>query len=266
MNLLRSFALAGLVLSSLLTVVSPASAAGKELKLGISAGPYADVSTFAAELARKEGLNVKVIEFSDYNIPNAALAAGDIDFNNYQSKKYLQSQIKARGYDFVELAQGIVVPFGIYSKKVSKLEELPQGARIGIPNDPANGARALLFLEKRGLLKLRAGANETATPLDVVDNPKGFKLIELDAAQLPRSLDDTTASLVNLNYALGAGLDPKKALALEDYVNDFNTVLFVAKRDRKDDPNIRRFIDIYRSPAVKEFVQKHFNGAVGTSW
>jgi D-methionine transport system substrate-binding protein len=243
-----------------------ASANAKPLKVGLSAGPYTDVSKFAADLAKKQGLEVEVIEFTDYTIPNAALAQRDIDFNNYQSKKYLENQIKTRSYDFVAVATGIIVPIGLYSKKVSKIEDLPSGATIGIPNDPANGARALIFLERLGLIKLDPAKRDTAAPHDIVDNPKKLRVVELEAAQLPRSLDDTSASVVNLNYAVGAGLDPKRALSLEDYSNDFNTILFVTRADNKDDPDIRRFIDIYRSPEVKAFVEKRFDKVVPTTW
>ena len=239
--------------------------ADQTLKVGVSAGPYADILRYAADLAAKEGVKAKVIEFTDWTLPNEALNAGDLDLNNFQHVPYLNNQVKTRGYDIVPLANSIIVPFGLYSKKVTKLEDIKDGATTAIPNDPSNGARGLALLQQAGLIKLKPGAGVTATVADIVDNPKHLKIQELDAAQLPRALDDLDFSVVSLNYAINAGLDPKKALILEDDQTKWGLV-FAAKPKNKDNPEIVRFIEIYRSEPVKAFVKQKFDGVILTTW
>lgn len=239
--------------------------AAEPLKVGVSAGPYGEILQYASDIAKKQGLDVKIIEFSDYTMPNAALAQGDIDFNNFQHLPYLQNQVKQRGYDIVPLEKSIIVPLGLYSKKYQTLADVPQGATIAIPNDPSNEARSLILLEKAGLLKLKPDVGTSATLADVADNPKKLTIKQLDAAQLPRSLDDVDAAAVTLNYALGAGLDPKTALALEGADTSWN-LWFASLRSRQDDPQIRRYIEIYRSPAVREFILARFQGTIIPTW
>jgi D-methionine transport system substrate-binding protein len=245
--------------------VAGASAEPQVLRVGVSAGPYAEILRYAAERAAKQELEVKVIEFTDYTLPNAALNQGDLELNNFQHQPYLDNQVAQRGYDLVSIAKSIVVPFGLYSKKITSLDEIKDGATTAIPNDPSNGARGLQLLEKAGLIKLRPDAGIKATQLDIIDNPKHLKINELDAAQLPRALDDLDFSAVNLNYAVNAGLDPKKALLLEGADTNWNLV-FVTRTKDKDNPTIRRFVDIYRSPEVKEFIQKRFGGTILATW
>jgi D-methionine transport system substrate-binding protein len=239
--------------------------AGTPLKVGVSAGPYADILRFAAENAKKDGIDAEIIEFTDWTLPNEALNAGDIDLNNFQHQPYLDNQVKTRGYDLVSVAKSIVVPFGLYSKKLNSLAAIKDGATTAIPNDPSNGARGLQLLEKAGLIQLKHGAGAQATVADIVANPKHLKIQELDAAQLPRALDDLDFSVVSLNYALTAGLDPKKALLLEDDHSQWNLV-FAVKTKNKDNPTIKRFIEIYRSPEVKAFIANRFNGTILTTW
>ena len=254
----------GLLGLSLLATAAHAGAA-EPLKVGVSAGPYGEILTYAAEIAKKDGIEIKVIEFSDYTMPNAALVQGDIDFNNFQHLPYLQNQIKQRGYDIVALEKSIIVPLGLYSKKFNALADIPSGATVAIPNDPSNEARSLILLEKAGLLKLRADSGTSATIADIVENPKKLKIKQLDAAQLPRSLDDVDFAAVTLNYALNSGLDPKKALLLEGADTPWN-LWFAALRSRKDDPQIRRYIEIYRSPAVKDFILTRFQATIVPTW
>ncbi|HYG87872.1 MAG TPA: MetQ/NlpA family ABC transporter substrate-binding protein [Azospirillum sp.] len=235
------------------------------LKIGVSAGPYGEILDFTAKIAAKEGLEAKVIEFTDWNMPNAALQAGDIDANNFQHQPFLDNQIKQRGYDIVPAAKSIVVPMGVYSKKVKNLADLKSGASVSIPNDPTNAARALGLLADAGVIKLKDGVGLGATILDVASNPKGIKFVELDAAQLPRSLDDVDASVITLNYAVLAGLDPKGALKLEDDQSKWHLV-WAVRKDRQDDPSIKRFIEIYRSPEVRQFILTRFNGTIVPTW
>jgi D-methionine transport system substrate-binding protein len=240
--------------------------AAEALKIGVSAGPYAEILEQVGKLYKdKEGIEVKVIEFSDYTLPNAALAQGDIDFNNFQHKPYLDNQIKTRGYDLVPVAKSIVVPLGLYSKKAKSLAEIKDGGSVAIPNDPSNGARALLLLQQAGVLKIDPKAGITATPADIVDNPRKLKIKEIDAAQLPRSLDDVDFAAVTLNYAVAAGLKPKDALFLEGADTPWN-LWFVTQKARQDDPRIQKYIALYRSPEIKDFILKRFDGTIIPTW
>ncbi|CAK0766349.1 L-methionine/D-methionine ABC transporter membrane anchored binding protein [Azospirillaceae bacterium] len=245
-------------------IASPAHSA-EPLKIGVSAGPYGEILTFAAGIAAKEGLAIKIVEFSDYNTPDAALAQGDIDANNFQHLPFLQNQIAKRGYDLVAGPTSIVVPMGVYSKKVTKLDDLPTGATVAVPNDPSNGARGLFLLAKAGLITLKEGTDVSATVLDVVANPKHLKIVELDAAQLPRSLDDVAAATVTLNYAMLAGLDPKTALLLEDEKSKW-ALVWATRRNNAGDPRIKRYIEIYRSQPVKTFIAERFKGSILPTW
>jgi D-methionine transport system substrate-binding protein len=244
-------------------MVSAADAA--DLKVGVSAGPYGDILRFAGDIAEKEGINVEIVEFSDYTLPNEALNAGEIDVNNFQHRPYLDNQVAQRGYELVAVEPSIIVPTAVYSSKVKALSELKDGATIAIPNDPSNGARALQLLEKGGLLKLDPDAGAKATPFDVTDNPKDLKIVELDAAQLPRSLGDVDAAVCMLNYAMSSGLNPKDSLLIEDEQSEWG-LWFVTRTENKDDPTIRRYMEIYRSPEVKEFILTKFDGTIIPAW
>ena len=246
-------------------IVAATAQAAEPLKVGVSAGPYGEILTFAAGIAAGEGIEVKVIEFSDYNTPDAALAQGDLDANNFQHLPFLNNQIAKRGYDIVAGPTSIVVPMGIYSKKVGKLADLPEGATVAIPNDPSNGARGLFLLAKAGLITLKDGVDVSATVLDIVGNPKKLKIVELDAAQLPRSLDDVGAATVTLNYAVLSGLDPKSALLLEDDKSKW-ALVWATRRDNQNDPRIKRYIEIYRSQPVKAFIETRFKGTILPTW
>lgn len=248
-------------------VLAPtALAQDKPLKIGVTAGPHAQIMEQVKKVAEKQGLKIQVVEFSDYVQPNAALAAGDLDANSYQHKPYLDAQIKDRGYKFVLAANTVNFPIGIYSRKIKKLAELKEGARFGIPNDPTNGGRVLLLLQAQGLIKLKDGAGLKATPLDVVSNPKKLKFIELDAAQLPRSLDDLDASAINTNFAISAGLNPKTdAIAQEDAHSPYVNILVVREAD-KDKPWVAQLVKAYHSPEIRQFIETQFKGSVLPGW
>lgn len=233
----------------------------KSLKVGVSAGPYGDILKQAAKLVEKDGLKVEVVEFSDWNLPNAAVESGDIDFNAFQHRPYLANQVKARGYNIVPLETAIVVPAGLYSSRHKSAKDLPDGASIAIPNDPSNGARALFLIQQAGLIKLRDGADAAATIKDIADNPKKLKFREIDAAQLARSLDDVDIAWVSSNYAHLAGLDLKTALAAETADSEW-ALVFAARADRKDDPAIRKYIAAYRSEPVRAFINERFKGSI----
>ena len=240
----------------------PTLAQDKPLKIGVTAGPHAQIFEQVKKVAEKDGLKIQVIEFSDYVQPNAALAAGDLDANSYQHKPYLDQQIADRGYKFSPVGYTVNFPIGIYSKKVKSLKDLPEGAKVGIPNDPTNGGRVLLVLQDQGLIQLRPGAGLKATPLDVVGNPKKLKFVELDAAQLPRSLDDLDASAINTNYAIPAGLNPgKDAIARESAKSPYVNLIAVRSAD-KDKPWVAQLVKAYHSDTVRQFIQTEFKGSV----
>ncbi|MBN9527608.1 MAG: MetQ/NlpA family ABC transporter substrate-binding protein [Alphaproteobacteria bacterium] len=243
----------------------PAMAQDKPLKIGVSSGPYGDILRETAKLAAKEGLQAEIVEFTEWTQINEALQLGDIDANNFQHVPYLDNQKKQRGYKIVPLVPSIVVPTGLYSAKAATVDAIPAGAKIGIPNDPSNSARALFLLQQAGLIKLKPGVDVGATAADIVENPKKISLIELDAAQLPRSLNDLGAAVITLNYAVLAKLDPKKALVLEGPESRW-TLVWAVREDRKDDPRIRRFVELYRSPEIKSFILTKFDGTILPTW
>ena len=239
-----------------------AQAENVKLKVGVTPGSHALVMEQVKPLAAKEGIDLQVIEFNDYVQPNAALAAGDLDLNSMQHKPYLDQQIKDRGYKLVSVADTVTFPIGLYSKKVKSLAELKEGARFGIPNDPTNGGRVLLLLQEKGLIKLKPDAGLKATPLDITENPKKLKFVELDAAQLPRSLDDLDASAINTNFALSAGLDPKRdAIAQESPKGPYVNILVVREQDQSQ-PWVRQLISAYHSNAVRQYIDQAFKGSV----
>ena len=243
-------------------VSSAAIAQDKEIKIGVTAGPHAQIMEQVKKIAEKDGLKIKVIEFSDYVQPNAALQSGDLDANSYQHKPYLDNQIKDRGYKFTVAADTVNFPIGIYSKKLKKIEELKDGARFGIPNDPTNGGRVLLLLQANGLVKLKDGVGLKATPLDVVANPKKLKFVELDAAQLARSLDDLDAAAINTNFAISAGLNPKTdSIVLESAKNPYVNILVVREAD-KSQPWVAKLVKAYHSEEIRKFLDVQFKGSV----
>jgi D-methionine transport system substrate-binding protein len=259
---------AALVSAALVTSFG-ARADDKVIKVGTISGPDAQIWSVVQKVAKREGLNVKVIEFNDYVQPNAALDAGDLDANSFQHQPYLASQIKQRGYKIVNVGLTYISPLGIYSKKLKSVKDLPQGAKVAVPNDPSNENRALLLLQSQGVIRLKAGAGTNgtnATPLDVADNPKKVKLVELDAAQLPRSLADVDAAAINTNYALAAGLQPTRdAIALEDVHSPYANLIAVRTKD-KDQPWVKKLVAAYQSEDVRQFIKTEFKGSVVPSF
>ncbi|QNP60463.1 MetQ/NlpA family ABC transporter substrate-binding protein [Paenacidovorax monticola] len=259
-TLLQSLALAALAPLAAL-------AADKEVVIGVTAGPHAQIAEVAKRVAEKNGLKVKLVEFSDFIQPNAALAQGQLDANIYQHVPFLEAQNKDRGYKLVPVAPAVRQQMGVYSKKVKKLADLPEGARFGIPNDPTNGSRALLVLAEQKLIKLKDGAATRASVLDITDNPKKLKFIELEAAQLPRALGDLDAAAVNSSYAVAAGLSPTgDSLALENPNTPYVTVVIATRAGHEKDAGLQAFVKAYQSSEVKQFVDAQFKGAYTVAW
>src|ERR1700753_369640 len=242
------------VLASALFVggIASSSFAAEPLKVGTSSGPIADIVQFAAARAKEQGLDVKVVEFSDWVTPNEALQSGDIDTNLFQHAPFLNNAIAARGYTFTAIAPTYVLPVGLYSKKISKLTDVHPGTSVAVANDPVNEARGLLLFEKAGLIKLREGAGEKASVRDIVENPKNLKFLEIEAPQLPRVLDDVELAQVSINYLIASGGDPESLLIADGFGDPRYALQFVARIDRKDDPRLLRFVSIYLSQGSKE--------------
>lgn len=257
--------LSTLALSAALTL--PALAQDKPFVVGVTAGPHAQIVEVARKVAEKDGLKVRIVEFSDFIQPNAALSQGDLDANVYQHVPFLEAQNRDRGYKLVSVAPAVRQQLGIYSKKVKNLAELKEGARIGIPNDPTNGSRALLVLREHGLIQIKAGATARASVLDITDNPKKLRFVELEAAQLPHSLGDLDASAVNSSYAVAAGLSPTQdALVLENLNTPYVTVVIATREGQQNNPALQRFVKAYQSPEVRQFIADQFKGAYTAAW
>lgn len=234
----------------------------EDIKVGVSVGEHAEIMEVVAEVAKAKDLNIEIIEFTDYVMPNQALSDGDLSANSFQHQPYLDQQISDRGFELVTVAKTITTPMGIYSDKVKSLDELAEGAKVAIPNDPTNGGRSLLLLQAKGLLTLKEGVGLTPSPLDVTENPKNLQFLELDAAQLPRSLADADIALINTNYALDADLDPQEdAIAIEDAESPYANIIVVRKGD-EGQPWLADLIEAYHSAEVKDFITEKYKGAV----
>jgi D-methionine transport system substrate-binding protein len=241
---------------------TPAVDPNKVYKVGVTAGPHAEIMEKVKAVAEKDGLKIQIVEFSDYVQPNLALAQGDIDINSFQHKPYLDTFAKDKNLELTSLGKTVIFPMGIYSKKIKSLNKLKNGAIIAVPNDPTNGGRALLILQEAGLIKIKPEAGIKASPLDIIENPKGIKIKELDAAQIPRSLDDVDAAAINTNYALPAGLVPTKdAIKLENPDSPYANLIVVRTKD-KENPAYQKLVKAYQSPEVKQFILEHFKGSV----
>jgi len=260
---MRKFRLAAL--TSALTLAATMAAA-EEIKVGVSPGEHGEIMEQVAKIAQAKGLTIDIVEFTDYVVPNQALADGDLNANSFQHQPYLDNQIKDRGFDLVAIAKTITTPMGVYSDKLKSLDELPDGAKVAIPNDPTNGGRALLLLQDKGIVKLAEDTGLTPSPLDVTDNPGNLKFLELDAAQLPRALADADIAIINTNYALDAGLNPNQdAIAMEKPDSPYANIIVVRRGD-EDAPWAKQLVEAYHDPAIKRFIQEEYQGAVIPAW
>jgi len=251
-----------LLLGAAFAVSSVAIHAQDTVRIGVTAGPHAQIAEVARTVAARDGLVLQIVEFQDYIQPNAALDAGDLQTNSYQHLPFLQSQIKARGYKITPVGDTVTFPMGFYSKKVKSLDALPKGAKVGIQNDPSNSGRALALLQKYGAIKLKPGAGISATLADIAENPKGLQIVPLEAAQLPRSLDDLDAAAINTNYAVQANLVPTRdAIAIEDAKGPYANLLAVRTAD-KDKPWVPKLVKAFQSPEVKKLVESSFGGSL----
>ena len=236
-------------------------------KVGAMTGPEGELVHIAAKIAKeKHGMDIEVIEFEDYVMPNVALSDGSIDANAIQHKPYLDVITKERGLDLVAVGNTFVYPVGAYSKKIKDIKELKDGAKIAIPGDPTNGARALILLDKQGLLKLKDNTNLEASVMDIAENPHNYKISEIEASQVPSVLPDVDLAIINSNYGVNAGLIPKRdSLFMEDANSPYVNIIVVRTAD-KDKDEVKKFVESYQSKEVEEAAEKSFKGAAVKGW
>jgi len=232
------------------------------LSVAATAVPHAEILEHVKPALAKEGITLNVKVFTDYVQPNVQVAEKKIDVNFFQHKPYLDEFNKNKGTNLVSVAPVHVEPYGAYSKKVKKVADLPNGAVIAIPNDPSNGGRALILLEQNGLIKLKDSKNILSTVKDIAENPKGFKIKELEAATLPRLLDQLDLALINTNYALEAKLVPTRDALFIENANSPYANLLVSRPDNKDNDAVKKLVKALQSDDVKQFIASKYKGAV----
>jgi len=234
----------------------------QKLVVAATAVPHAEILKQVKPILAKQGIDLEIKVFADYVQPNTQVLEKSVDANYFQTKPYLDAFNRERGTNLTIVTGVHIEPFGAYSRKLKSIDQLPDGASVTLPNDPSNNSRALLLLAKHGLITLKDPSNELSTQKDITANPKHLKLRELEAAMLPRTLDEVDLSLINTNYALAAGLNPTKdALLIEDKESPYVNYL-VARPDNKDDPRIQALAKALTSPEIKAFIEQKYQGAV----
>ncbi|MFQ2667549.1 MetQ/NlpA family ABC transporter substrate-binding protein [Aeromonas caviae] len=247
-------------------IMSGYASAGETIRLGIMSGEDEDVWKVASVQAKKQGLDIELIKFNDYILPNEALENGEIDANAFQHKPYLDNQVKSRGYHIVPVGNTAVWPIGLYSKKFNAVGDLPEGAIIGVPNDPSNEGRALRVLASAGVIKLRPGSGILATTTDIIDNPKKLQIRELDTGIIGRSLEDLDAAVVNTDWALKSGLSQQQRIYSETAKeNPYNNFIAV-KSGNESAPWVKTLVASYQNEQVKAALEKYYKGTAIPAW
>ena len=232
------------------------------LKIGATPVPHAELLAEIKPDLKEQGITLEIVEFNDYVQPNIALNDKELDANFFQHEPYLNDFVKEHKDVKLKNAGGVhIEPMGIYSKKIKDLKELADGATVSIPNDPTNGGRSLLLLQKANLIKLKDGVNETATVQDIAENPKNLVIQEVEAAQLPRTLEDVDISIINTNFAMNADLNPMKdALFIEDKTSPYVNIIAVREDENRDE--IKALVKSLQSDKVKKFIEDKYKGAI----
>lgn len=249
-----------LVTAAMAAMLSATGALAETIKIGVTPGEHAQIMEKVKEIAKPKGLDIEIFEFSDYVVPNQALNDGELDANSFQHKPYLDNQIKTQGYHIVPVGYTGVWPIGLYSKKFSKIAELPQGAVIGVPNDPSNEGRALRVLEDQGVIKLKPGTGILATIADIAENPKKVKIKELDAGIVGRSVEDLDAAVVNTDWALKSGLTPANRIAQEKIADNPYRNFIAVKAGQEKEPWVKTLVSSYQNDKVKAEFDKVYKG------
>lgn len=237
-----------------------------KLVVGVTSGIHEEIFEVVQELAAEDGLEIEVKVFSDYIMPNTALAEGDLDVNSYQHKPFMDKFNEDHGTNLTAYAKTTLSPIGVYSNTITDVDEIPDGATIGIANDPTNGARALIIFEEAGLIKLNDEDKENATVLDIVENEKDLEFIELEAAQIPKQLTEIDLGVINGNFALENDLDPLEDSILSESTNTPFVNQLVVREENSDDPVLEKLKEIYYSSEVTEFILEKYEGVILPGW
>ncbi|KQQ58089.1 MULTISPECIES: MetQ/NlpA family ABC transporter substrate-binding protein [Pseudomonas] len=250
------------LLAAMAAVAALSAQANESLNVAATAVPHAEILEFVKPQLAEQGVDLNIKVFTDYIQPNVQVAQKNMDANFFQHQPYLDEFNKGKGTDLVAVTGVHLEPLGAYSSKIKQLDELGNGANVVVPNDATNGGRALLLLQKYGLIRLKDQSNILATTKDIVENPKGLKIRELEAATIPRVLTQVDLALINTNYALEAKLDPSKdALFIEGNDSPYVNIL-VARPDNKDSPAMQKLAAALHSPELKQFITEKYKGAV----
>jgi D-methionine transport system substrate-binding protein len=236
-----------------------------KLVVGVTAGPHEQILEKVSELAAEEDIEIEIVSFSDYVMPNVSLSEGELDMNSFQTEPFFDHMNEERGLGLVKVADTVTFPMGIYSESVSDISELEDGAQIGLPSDPTNSGRALLLFEQAGLITLEEGLGVNATVNDIAENPNSYEFIELDSAQIPRQLGEVDIAAINSNFAIDAGLVPGEDSIFIEQDSTFVNLIAV-REENEDDEAVQQFIDIYQSDEVKQFIEETFEGSVIPGW
>lgn len=234
-----------------------------KIKVGVSPVPHAEIVEALKDEFKAQGLDVEVVTFTDYVQPNIALAEGDLDLNYFQHEPYLKEFCASRNLDLANIGAIHLEPMGFYAKNYKSVDEFKDGDEIVIPNDPSNGARALRLLEDAGLIKLSDYNSETITEKDIVENPKNLKITAVDAATVAKAYEDVAGGVINSNYALGVGLNPKTdPIFVETTEGNPNANIIAARSADKDNEAYKKFVQVLKSDKAKEFINEKYDGSV----
>ena len=255
-----------IALALVLALASVSAFAATKISVGATPAPHAEILEICKEILAEQGIELEIVVFNDYVIPNTSVENGQIDANYFQHVLYLNDFNAQNGTHLAIVDKIHYEPFGIYAGKTASLAELKEGAEIAVPNDASNEARALLLLEQEGLIKLTEGVGLAATKLDIVENPLNIEIIEIEAAQLPRSLGSVDVAVINGNYAIDAGLKASDALAVEDgsspVIQDNYANVLVVKEGNEANEAVVALAEALKSEAVKTFIEETYAGAV----
>lgn len=260
-----SLGLAAVLCCGLFTGCGARGTDEKTIRIGASPSPHAEILNQVKAEVEAKGYKLEIVEYNDYVIPNTAVQSGELDANFFQHKPYLENFNKNNNTTIISVANIHFEPLGIYSSKVTKLDDIKDGAKIGVPNDATNEARALLLLEAQGFITLKKGAGINATINDIETNVKGLQIIEIEAAQLPRSLQDLDAAVINGNYAISGGLKVTDALAVEDSASvaaETYANIIAVKDGNQDSEKIKVLIEALKSETVRKYIEENYGGAV----
>lgn len=237
-----------------------------KILVGVTGGPHEEIFEIVKEVAAKDGLDIEIKVFSDYIMPNTALGEGELDANSYQHKPFMDKFNEDHDTNLVSAFPTILSMIGVYSNTLTDVNDVPEGGKVGIPNDPTNGARALSIFEEAGLIELDDAKKDSATPLDITKNDKNLEFVELDAAQIPKMLDEVDLAIINGNFATSNGLDPATDSIFTEsdgspYVNHL-----VVREENVNDPVLEKLKKAYYSDEVKDYINSEYPGVYQASW